>query len=315
MRFGLVFVVLCCALLVSSASAAPAKVEIPFGGSLTVGTKGSCSGSLSLELRRGTKRLDRRSAKLSKTCQFKVSFRVTQKSLGKAKKLKVIVHFKGNKTYGPTKQTFIVDVPKTQAEKKQSPPPSSSPTPAPVATPQVLGAPEPTPSATATPEPTVQAPLPGANPRGAIISARRKSPSQAVLTGWASDADDESAHLDVTALVDGNLAGTTKANTPSTVYGPHLFTLSAAVDEAARTACVRATNIRGGSDATIACAPIHAFADLDGNGAVNCADLAIVQKYYGQQVAYEQGDLDGSGTVNIFDMSVMLSRLSGQTCS
>ena len=148
-----------------------------------------------------------------------------------------------------------------------------------------------------------------------LASRKRTSPSQALLTGWARDADNDDAALEVTALVDGAYAGVAKANMPSTVYGPHLFSLVAGVDESARTVCVRGTNIAGGSDATIACASIPAFGDLDGNGAINCADVAILQANYGQPADYAHGDLDGSGTVTIFDLSALLSRVQGgQTC-
>src|SRR4051812_34828360 len=113
LRLGLLAVVLAC-LVASVAAAAPARVAIPFGGSFDVGNQPrgkACRGRLVLELQREKQRLDRRGAKLSRTCQFKVTFYVSRKALGKAKKLKVVLRFKGNQAFGPSTQTFIVDVP------------------------------------------------------------------------------------------------------------------------------------------------------------------------------------------------------------
>ena len=54
--------------------------------------------------------------------------------------------------------------------------------------------------------------------------------------------------------------------------------------------------------------------DLDGDGAINLADLQLLLSGYGDTDAtYAGGDLDGSGTVDLADLQLLLSAY-GQTC-
>ena len=153
-------------------------------------------------------------------------------------------------------------------------------------------------------------PLPGAPPRGALLSATRVTASSARVTGWAQDADSPAAAVTVTAFVDGAEAGQGIADQPGGAVGPHGFDFLVATDEEQRVVCVQGTNIGPGSDAQLGnCLPILAFGDLNGDGAVNCADLDVLKAHYGGAGGYSVGDLNNDGTVNVVDLSIMLTRL------
>lgn len=153
--------------------------------------------------------------------------------------------------------------------------------------------------------------VPGAPPRGALLFASRVSASTARIIGWAEDADSPASAVSVTALVDGVPAGQGLADQPRGDVGPHGFDFLVSTDEAQRVVCARGTNIGPGADAQVGnCFTIPLFADLNGDGIVNSADLAILQAHYGQPGDYSAGDLNGDGTVNVFDLSILLSRYS-----
>ena len=151
---------------------------------------------------------------------------------------------------------------------------------------------------------------PGAYLRGAVLTATRTGATQALVTGWTRDADEENATLTVETLVDGAYAGLGLANLASDAYGPHAFSVVAGVDERARTVCVRALSVGGGSDAQLGCLPIAAFGDLDANGRVGCSDLAILEAYKGKPGTYADGDLDGDGKVSSKDENLLLNRFT-----
>ena len=57
----------------------------------------------------------------------------------------------------------------------------------------------------------------------------------------------------------------------------------------------------------------------NGDGIVNCTDLAIVKASFGKSIGHAgfsaQADLNGDGTVNIIDLSIVANHLpSGTIC-
>ena len=92
----------------------PSKtIAIPFSGGYKIGNVPralGCRGTVTLDLKRGSKRLERRSAKLDKRCRYKVTFKPTRTSVGTAKQLTVVAHFHGNRYLGATTNRFPVKV-------------------------------------------------------------------------------------------------------------------------------------------------------------------------------------------------------------
>ena len=90
------------------------RITIRFSGGYKIGNVPhalGCRGTLTLDLKRGSKRLERRSAKLDKHCRYKVTFKPERTSVGKSKQLIVVVHFHGNRYLGSTTNRFPVKVP------------------------------------------------------------------------------------------------------------------------------------------------------------------------------------------------------------
>ena len=92
----------------------PSKtIAIPFSGGYKIGNVPralGCRGTVTLDLKRGNKRLERRSAKLDRRCRYKVTFKPTRTSVGTAKQLTVVAHFHGNRYLGATTNRFPVKV-------------------------------------------------------------------------------------------------------------------------------------------------------------------------------------------------------------
>jgi hypothetical protein len=71
----------------------------------------ACRGSLSLTLKRGKHRLQRRSARFDRRCRYRTTFKVRRSRIGNAKRLTVFVHFGGNRYLGSAADSFSVKVP------------------------------------------------------------------------------------------------------------------------------------------------------------------------------------------------------------
>jgi hypothetical protein len=161
-------------------------------------------------------------------------------------------------------------------------------------------------------------PIPGADPRGALLSVQRIDASRVRLIGWARDDDVDHAAVPVRALVDGRTAGEAAANQDRVDIGTHGFDFEALTDELSHTICVTGINLAGGADATLgACRTVGAFADLTGDGLISCPDMVVVRNNAGKEhTGYAGGDLNADGIVNIFDMVIMRQRMnSDDPCS
>ena len=89
------------------------RIAIPFTGGYRIGNVPralGCRGTVTLDLKRGSRRLERRSARLDKHCRYKVTFKPTRTSVGTAKQLTVVAHFHGNRYLGATTNRFPVKV-------------------------------------------------------------------------------------------------------------------------------------------------------------------------------------------------------------
>ena len=96
--------------------------------------------------------------------------------------------------------------------------------------------------------------------------------------------------------------------------GAHGFDITVPVDGRLHTVCAQAVNVGGGQDTVLpdcvtiaSTTPPAVVGDLNGDGYVGCADLAILESNYGKTGNGLAGDLNGDGTVNTFDLSIMLS--------
>jgi hypothetical protein len=134
------------------------------------------------------------------------------------------------------------------------------------------------------------------------------------LVGWAQDADAPAAALTIRALIDGTVAGQGVASLSRADVGTHGFDLTVPVDGRMHTVCAQAVNVGGGQDVVLpdcvtiaSTTPSTVLGDLNGDGYVGCADLAILKGNYGKTGTGLAGDLNNDGTVNVFDLSIMES--------
>jgi hypothetical protein len=91
-----------------------AVVKLTFkNGYSTIGLSRAraCRGRVTLELKRGTRLLVKRTVRLDRRCRYSTTFKVKRAKLGGAKKLTVVARFHGNRYLGRTTNRFTVAVP------------------------------------------------------------------------------------------------------------------------------------------------------------------------------------------------------------
>ncbi len=102
------------ATLAIAPAADAATLAVPFHGAYNVGhLKKSkvCRGRLTLTLKSGRARLDRRTATLRSSCTYSTTFRATAKRVGAHTRLTVLANFHGNRYLGHTNDRLSVKVP------------------------------------------------------------------------------------------------------------------------------------------------------------------------------------------------------------
>jgi hypothetical protein len=86
------------------------RVKGRLGRPAGVSRAAACKGRMSISVYKGKKRLAARKAKVSRKCGYKKTIKVKRSKVGKARKLKLKVAFKGNTALAPLSSTYKVKV-------------------------------------------------------------------------------------------------------------------------------------------------------------------------------------------------------------